>query len=59
MSIRRWLKLSGLCVALGLASLISCSSLPTLVPDMARNAVAVMLARGSRQQALNATVTAL
>lgn len=29
------------------------------MPDMARNAAAVLLARSSRQQALNATVTAL
>ncbi|MHC5352478.1 cardiolipin synthase [Metapseudomonas furukawaii] len=43
MSTRRWLKLSGLCAALGLASLVSCSSLPTLVPDMDRNAPAVPL----------------
>jgi hypothetical protein len=45
MSIRRRLRLSGLYALLGLASLASCSSLPTLVPDMARHAPAVLLAR--------------
>jgi hypothetical protein len=29
------------------------------MPDMTRNAAAVLLARGNRQQALNATVSAL